>query len=442
MKQSLGIRGRTYRLTDLLIAVLILGYAIQIFSPLRVDTDATYYLSVAASHADGRGLFFYEHATKFPPGYSLIVSTLDRAGFASSGTMIGLNWLLLLVGLYAARNVIRSEFRFSEFRTSATILFTVCSFVLVKYFPMARSEIVFFGLVMAVLALFTRLRRPTGSLNGLVFGSALILTAAAISVRTVGIVLLPTFVWAIMGDNVRSFGAIVRDRTRLSIMAVVLFSGIALTWWALANTHYYDALIARYSEEMGFGKLWVVFRYKLTELGEIFLNVPSSRLPYAASPVFMVIGLAVLATLFRGAWNRRGRFSFVDIFVAVHTIILFVWPGSNARFWLPVLPFLFCYALEAFRPLFEYRTFRRLIWLYGTALVLTGIAALSYTTSITFSGDDFPSRYGDGSLTATYESALQGKPLDDDVQLRVFRVLLRYESRIPETWDPAQYQPY
>ena len=75
-------------------------------------------------------------------------------------------------------------------------------------------------------------------------------------------------------------------------------------------------------------------------------------------------------------------------------------------------------------------------------MLITGLLAHAYSTRLTFSADQFARLYGDGSLTPTYESALHGDTLSADVNMHVFRILLKYEDRVSETWNVSEFQPY
>lgn len=82
---------------------------------------------------------------------------------------------------------------------------------------------------------------------------------------------------------------------------------------------------------------------------------------------------------------------------------MFVWPYGDTRFWTPVLPLTFAELFALARP-WEFTGWKRLTTvLYAAAYVLMGFAALGYSSWITFSGREFPHRYGDGHLRSTYE---------------------------------------
>lgn len=427
---------------NLAIGFLVFSFLIQVFSPLRLDTDSMYYLSVAASHADGRGLFFYSVPTVFPPGYSLIVSLLTQLGIASSGTMIFVNFLFLILGLSAARELLKTHFELSDLARQLILMVTLSSFALVKYFPMPRSEIAFFGVLLSTLWLLTRIRRTDGSFDVAAVFGALIMSGIAISIRSIGIALLPALVLALAPPGFLSVSALLKNKSRLAILFTIAVAGLVIGLWVIKQTHYYETFIEQYAGVGWFDKLVQVFRFKMHEFGQIATNVPQSRLPEWGKTFFEATGLAVFAILIRGLWSRKRRFTPIDVFLITYAVILFVWPGDNPRFWIPVLPFLFGIAFESVAPLRTRRFFRLAVLTYGGAMLITGLLAHAYSTRLTFSADQFARLYGDGSLTPTYESALHGDTLSADVNMHVFRILLKYEDRVSETWNVSEFQPY
>jgi len=68
----------------------------------------------------------------------------------------------------------------------------------------------------------------------------------------------------------------------------------------------------------------------------------------------------------------------------------------------------------------------------GALYVAMGVAAMGYSTWITFSGHKFPERYGDGRLTATYRMYLLHLPPEPGEQMNPegFKVLQRYGGHV------------
>ena len=116
-------------------------YLIQLASPLRTNTDATIFLDLAASASDGDGFLLDGKPTHFPIGYPLVLAALDRAGLASSASMIGLNLIALAVGLAATAYVLRRDFRLATMSLLSIGILTLLCWVLIKHVTLPLSDI-------------------------------------------------------------------------------------------------------------------------------------------------------------------------------------------------------------------------------------------------------------------------------------------------------------
>ena len=76
-------------------------------------------------------------------------------------------------------------------------------------------------------------------------------------------------------------------------------------------------------------------------------------------------------------------------------------------------------------------TLKPIALVYAVCFSLLGVAALAYSTRLTFAGDRFPDLYGDGKLRATYrlawfdEAPRSGTTIDPDA----LYLLRRFEPR-------------
>ena len=76
-------------------------YLLQVVSPLRLNTDAKCFLTLAASFLDGQGFVIDGRPSHFPVGYPLMLVALARSGLACSASIIGLNLIMLASGCAA-----------------------------------------------------------------------------------------------------------------------------------------------------------------------------------------------------------------------------------------------------------------------------------------------------------------------------------------------------
>lgn len=67
------------------------------------------------------------------------------------------------------------------------------------------------------------------------------------------------------------------------------------------------------------------------------------------------------------------------------SVLILPWPYTDPRFWLPID-----------------RVPKWVLVGYMALFLLTGFGAMGYSTWLTFSGSQFPDRYGDGELRSAY----------------------------------------
>jgi len=119
------------------------------------------------------------------------------------------------------------------------------------------------------------------------------------------------------------------------------------------------------------------------------------------------VGFMVLLLALGGLVARRRNAGPTEAFMISYMCILFAWPYYDARFWLPVIPLLIAYSELSVKRI---RVPKSVVTIYCLVFVVFGLAAIAYSTRITFAGSRFPDRYGDGSLRPTYCAAFHSCP--------------------------------
>jgi hypothetical protein len=123
------------------------------------------------------------------------------------------------------------------------------------------------------------------------------------------------------------------------------------------------------------------------------------------------------------------------LYFITYSAWMLCWPYYGSRFWLPVIPLLAVFAVQAAQ--FLQKDSRLLRWAFGAYLALflaLGVTALGFSTRISLSGQEFSETYGDGDTRMTYRYALDnGKPVDmREVDAGKVRLLAIFEPRVPE----------
>jgi hypothetical protein len=142
-----------------------------------------------------------------------------------------------------------------------------------------------------------------------------------------------------------------------------------------------------------------IVSYRLTEFGELLVNLPVSKAPAQLQTIVPWSGLVLLLLILLGLMTKRKHIGPTEAYLICYLVIMFVWPYKDARFWLPVLPLLIGYSATAIRSL---RLPAGIVTVYCLVFSAIGFAAIAYSTRISFSGSRFPDRYGDRALRPTY----------------------------------------
>ena len=416
------------RFSQGLLLLLAICFVLQVFSPLRLNTDAIVLLSMGESAAQGGGFLDSGQKAVFPPGYPALLAILLRLGLAHPWVIVGLNVVFLSVGLFAAYSLLIREF----FDDRAVVL-TICSFfllsyVVVKHFTIPLTDVPFFCCSMCCLAVMSRITKMDWNWRFVILaGAAWLLAFAAITVRTIGVALLPPLVFMLVSSS--QFKLLVERlslRTKLIVLTVGTFV-VAGTTYVLANTSYWRILVGVAKRPNISGLILQIFSYRLRELGELFGNFPITKMPIKLHVVVPWLGLLLLLLILCGLATKRREINTTGVFIVCYLGILLVWPYYDARFWLPVIPLLIAYSLLGVKSL---RIPKAAITIYCIIFATLGFGVIAYSTRITFAGDKFPDRYGDGSLRPTYCAAFQscrdgGDP--NKVNAKVLRLLREYK---------------
>jgi hypothetical protein len=402
-------------------------YAIQLWTPLRLTGDSIELLSVASSASEGHGFLNHGEKTHYFPGYPLMVVGLERAGAAHSWGFVGLNALFMILAFANSYYIAREYFQLSNSWAVCALLFTSSSFVLIKHFALPLTDIPFFGLSITSVALSVRAEKSAGTKFCIYWAASLITSFLAISVRPIGIALLPCL--ALLVITRLGVGRVLRSRSGLLIAASSAALLSCATAIALIHTKYVHEALARVTHQGVAHSVSSIFLFRAREFGEIFLNAPASKL----GPLANIVGLCgtaaavFLLTCFRSHPPKIGA---LEVYLLVYACITLVWPYEDTRFWIPVLPLIYAELLSAIRHADFSIWQRTALVTYSAAYVIMGVLAIAYSTRITFSGADFPNQYGDYHLRSTYQLFYSDRSTDmSNINANALEILKRYSRR-------------
>lgn len=411
-------------------ALVAVAYLLQIASPLRLINDGVDYLLQACSALDGHGFTVRGVHSMRPPGYPALIFLLAKAGIGTSWAIVALNCLFLGIACWAAYHVLRESFDFSTPGAQFIVLLTLLSFVVVRNVAYPLSDICYFGESVPCLLMLLRAERQSGSSRLLLLVIALPLLLFSIALRTIGIVLFPAFLWAAIGgmDGVRKAYPSLRRHAYsmiLLVVAVTLAAG-----WGFIQSRYWQFNSPTFHHRGLIRSVTANFSDHTGEWGEMTLNAPLSKIPSALSWPVRALGLLAILTSAFGMWTKRRQPDSLLIYTIGYACIVFAYPWLDSRLWLPLLPFLMAYLWNGLKHLLPQSGLRplRIVWCSGFCLL--GIAALAYSTRLTFAGSRFPDIYGDGNFRAAYALVLRGEaPKDGKVDQDAVDLLRRFEWR-------------
>lgn len=372
-------------------------YLLQTASPLRLDSDAVDYLSTGAAIADGRPL----PKVAFPPGYPLVIALLDRAGMGSSFFFVLANCLFLGLGVWAAWRL------FGDYSSRVRMWIVVATLLVisvVKSVAAPLPEAAFFGTSLVSLAAASAALSAAGAKRPMLLAVSFAVAALAVSIRLVGVALIPALAWASLSaiDDVSSAG---RPRRWAPAIAFFIVLALATVVIVLSRTPTVTDYLMHPRFWYGHaGELsWPVVRRIygiLGGIGQLVINLPYSRF-HSLGPVFAATGLVSVVGMVV-ARRRPARVNLVDIYLMSYLAVLAFWPYDSPRLWMPIAPLMAAHMVSALDRAQGNRRVRIFIPLYAAWFALTGIAALAYTTRISLSGSEFPRLYGtDGGMATT-----------------------------------------
>lgn len=419
---STQVSGDSSRLTRVLYAAITLAlilYALQAFTPLRLGNDGLEYLwlaDTAAAHGVPYALHLRDfHDFPFPKGYPLFLFALIKAGIFCSATMVLSNFLFYLAGLFFTfRTLIALGFPRTHVLLAS--LLSLLFFTAVKHVTQGASDFLFFAMSACVCWLLT-LNSPTKWI------AIVPLAVCAVEVRFIGLALAAPIA-------VAAWPAVKKRPALLAASAVA--ASLCLGLGVIAGHYYLTTNLQMLHRQRLLGFLTKDMLAHLQDFGELTINAPLTKLPSWAGVPSLVLGAVTLCCFLAGVFLLRRRTPWLSAYLLAYSALVFPWPFTDARFWLPVMPMVFLAIYTSAQSLFKRiggPDFDRPALAYAALYALMGFAALAYSTRLTFAGPKFPYLYGDGTLTNSYLAhCTAGTP---PIDAGTLHLLQRYQWHCP-----------
>jgi hypothetical protein len=382
------------------ILVLLLVYFLQVASPLRLHPDTVTLLSEGTTVERGGGFLFHGHPTVYPPGYPALVAFLVHFHLAHPWALVAINMIFLTIGLAAVYRIFDSDFAGGP-PVFYVCLFSLLSFVFVKYSAIALTDTVYFGVSMSCLAVLKRTASSPFHLGRAMLGLALVL--ASVCVRRVGAAMIPAFLWALLfHPDLRSLVSRLPDRVKVAgtLAAAAVAAAVGWAVFAALTMRDFSGPLRGYT---AIGAAEGILNFRLRELGELAFNLPYAVFGTVVERALPIVGALVAVLAVGGIASRRKRFGPVEAYVVSYVAILLVYAYYDPRYWLPVFPLLIAYCGMSLGRIAKSGIGRSALTCYLLAFGAVGMVTLTVNTALSYSGRKFADLYPE--YHATYCAA-------------------------------------
>jgi hypothetical protein len=387
-------------------------YLLSCFAPLRLEYDSIHYFSLKECLENACPPGFQAAKDPHPLGYPILLLVLSRLGLLHSFVISGVNALFLTGSLFFVRGSLPPSMRSFLFFPLVCLHWTF-----IKFFAYPLSEMQYLFFSTGCLYCF---RRYTQEKRWLWLVAAFAGAGLAFFTRSAGCMLAPALLAGLMGQH--------RQVLKLRIVKVLLFgagvlclTGVFLFSKALRIGMYLSFLLDR-------GSPIPLLREHLKEWGQLILNVPGNKvltlLPGWGNFLLITAGLLLALVLIYSFFIRRKEIPLViSTYLIAYCLLLFNWPFFDARFWIPVIP----YMVVVISPLTRgSRGVRVLLTIY----FLMGLGAAGYSIHTMYHKEVLARTQAGGIFRNEYETWFFGRPLSDTathpVDQEVLSILKRY----------------
>lgn len=396
----------------LLFIAMALAYLATCFTPLHIHFDSIRYYNIKDCLEFGCPPDSFAATDYLPYGYTGLLITLSKLGILNGFFIVFVNCIYVFLGIWFVQKIFKPKLNAFLFYSIVLFNWTVIKFAA---HPLSEMQYIFFSC--SSLYCFHLYTQKKGY-KWLVF--AFLLSFLTVLTRTVGISLVPALVLGVMYQHREEIVRIIRKNKLLIIAALVILAGLAFFAKQLKILDYTSLL--KSSMDKGMGSYFVQnLKNHLQELGEVFVNMPASKLSSylpgpAAIAVFMVSGVALLIWFLYTLFAKRSGIPFyIKMYLLFYAFIIINWPYYDPRFWVPVLPLVVAVLMQTpfnSKPLLKYLSRAYLIY-----YLLLGIFAAGYSLKTGFNKEEFAKKQASGVYRNEYETYFFGKPQSDTAKM-------------------------
>lgn len=390
-------------------------YLIGCFTPLRLEIDCIRYFSLKECLENACPPGFQAANDQHPLGYPVLLLILSRLGLLHSFVIAGINALFLAGSLFFVTRSFPSSMRSFLFFPLVCLQWTFIKFF---SYPLSEMQYLFFSTgCLYCFQCYTREKK------GLWLIAAFAGAGLAFFTRSAGCMLAPALLAGLIREH--------RQVLKLPIVKILLvgagvfcLAGVFLFSKVLRINMYLGWLLDR-------GSPIPLLREHFKEWGQLILNVPGNKvitfLPDWGNLLLVIAGLLLAVVFIYAFFIRRKEVPLViSVYLIAYCLLLFNWPFFDARFWIPVVPYMAVVISALTHSSRGVRGGRVLLAVY----FLMGIGAAGYSIYTMYHKDVMARTQAGGIYRNEYETWFFGRAMSDTathpIDPEVLSILKRY----------------
>jgi len=337
-----------------------------------------------------------------PHGYPDLLFLLSKIGLQNSFCIAFINGCYLLCGLYFVQQILKPGHPYFFF------VIILLHWTVIKLFAYPLSEMQYLFFSSASLYFYSKFHHDKRWRS---FSLAVFLAIPAMLTRSIGIALFIALFLGLVWDN-RGTITDKQNRAGVLVVAILLITAAIFGLSRITEWNHYAKFL--FKNNVTSGHILSVLSMHLKEWGQLFLNIPIGKVEgyfpkVVASIIFLVAGIAGLIWFICSLIRQRSEASsVVIIYMIVYSVIIFNWPYSDPRFWLPVLPFVICIILKS-----AMNKLKPAKIVFVCLYIVMGVSALSYSLYTQFNKEAFARNQAKGIFRNEYEMYFFGKTMSD-----------------------------
>lgn len=383
--------------SKLFFVVIVLGYLLNLPTIIRLNVDTIRYLSILEYLQDNSS-FIAAKDDFFPFGFPWLLLLLVKFNLPLVQTSLVINLLAIIIGSVYCCKLMQYP------RTYIAIAGVLLCWVNIKHATLIMPDLLFMSISMMCIYYINHFIN-TNNKKYLVL--IFVLLGFAIYLRSAGVFLPFGVISYIAFKYIKSSNKTV---FRISTFAIIVLIGVAF----LGDKYF--SLKIEYLRQLQLSKLFSLTEYSIffrlivhiKEFGEVMMNISSNKLEHIAGKLFSTIlligvGIASIYIFARFVFKNRLYHYFPFWPISAYFIIIFLWPFTDSRFFIPIIPFITVGALKLLEKLSSIKLKNVVMVTY----CLMGVIGLIYSAKLSMNKQLFLSNYGtDLELRKNYNAAV------------------------------------